>query len=117
MKNETQEPLGPDGLPGHDYFLDAVNHIDEAVANNTIAAGAAKGIIFSLVETLGVMVGDPDLPNHLKSGYMGALDLAVELAVEQYDNAGQVCLSGTRILVHESIADAFAEKFKEKAAG
>jgi 5-carboxymethyl-2-hydroxymuconic-semialdehyde dehydrogenase len=43
------------------------------------------------------------------------LDLAVELAVEQYDNAGQVCLSGTRILVHENIADAFALKFKEKA--
>jgi hypothetical protein len=25
------------------------------------------------------MVGDPDLPSHLKSGYMGALDLAAEL--------------------------------------
>ena len=79
MKNETQEPLGSDGLPGHDYFFDAVNHIDEAVANKTIAISAAKGIVFSLVETLGTMVGDPDLPNHLKSGYMGALDLAVEL--------------------------------------
>ena len=44
------------------------------------------------------------------------LDLAATLAVEQYDNAGQVCLSGTRILVHESIADAFAAKFREKAA-
>ena len=75
----TKEALGPDGLPGHDYFLDAVNHIDEAVANNNIAAGAAKGIVYSLVETLGTMVGDPDLPSHLKSGYMGALDLAVEL--------------------------------------
>ena len=79
MKNETQEPLGSDGLPAHDYFLDAVNHIDEAVTNKTIAISAAKGIVFSLVETLGAMVGDPDLPNHLKSGYMGALDLAVEL--------------------------------------
>jgi len=44
------------------------------------------------------------------------LDLAATLAVEQYDNAGQVCLSGTRILVHEDIVDAFAEKFREKAA-
>jgi hypothetical protein len=79
MPKETIEELGPDGLPGHDYFLDAVNHIDAAVANNTIAASAAKGIIYSLVETLGTMVGDPDLPAHLKSGYMGALDLAVEL--------------------------------------
>ncbi len=44
------------------------------------------------------------------------LDLAAELAVEQYDNAGQVCLSGTRILVHESVADVFAEKFRDRAA-
>jgi hypothetical protein len=78
-KAESKSELGPDGLPGHDYFLDAVNHIDEAVANKSIAIGAAKGIVYSLVETLGAMVGDPDLPAHLKSGYMGALDLAVEL--------------------------------------
>jgi len=76
---EAREELGPDGLPGHDYFLDAVNHIDEAVTNKTIAIGAAKGIVYSLVETLGTMVGDPDLPAHIKSGYMGVLDLAVEL--------------------------------------
>ena len=44
------------------------------------------------------------------------LDLAAELAVEQYDNAGQVCLSGTRILVHEAVADEFATKFAERAA-
>ncbi|MGV8852568.1 MAG: aldehyde dehydrogenase [Rhodoglobus sp.] len=44
------------------------------------------------------------------------LELAATLAVEQYDNAGQVCLSGTRILVHENIADAFAEAFKAKVA-
>ena len=33
MPKESQEELGPDGLPGHDYFLDAVKHIDEAVSN------------------------------------------------------------------------------------
>lgn len=44
------------------------------------------------------------------------LDLAAELAVEQYDNAGQVCLSGTRILVHASVADAFAAKFAAQVA-
>ncbi len=44
------------------------------------------------------------------------LELAASLAVEQYDNAGQVCLSGTRILVHESIADEFAAAFVAKAA-
>ena len=79
MPKEPQEELGLDGLPGHDYFLDAVNHIDEAVASKSITSSAAKGIVYSLVETLGSMVGDPDLPVHLKSGYMGALDLAVDL--------------------------------------
>ncbi len=44
------------------------------------------------------------------------LDLAVELAIEQYDNAGQVCLAGTRLLVQEDIADAFAQAFAERAA-
>lgn len=43
------------------------------------------------------------------------LDLAADLAVEQYDNAGQVCLSGTRLLVHEKVADAFAKKFRDRA--
>ena len=75
----SMEPLDPDGLPGHDYFLDAVNHIDQAVTSSTIPVSAAKGIVYSLVETLGSMVGDPDLTAHIKSGYMGALDLAVDL--------------------------------------
>jgi aminomuconate-semialdehyde/2-hydroxymuconate-6-semialdehyde dehydrogenase len=44
------------------------------------------------------------------------LDLAVDLAIEQYDNAGQVCLAGTRLLVQEGIADAFTERFVERAA-
>ncbi len=44
------------------------------------------------------------------------LDLAVDLAIEQYDNAGQVCLSGTRLLVHEAIAEAFSARFAERAA-
>ncbi|MFE2091206.1 aldehyde dehydrogenase [Streptomyces sp. NPDC059460] len=44
------------------------------------------------------------------------LDLAVDLAVEQYDNAGQVCLAATRILVEESVADEFTKRFAQKAA-
>jgi aminomuconate-semialdehyde/2-hydroxymuconate-6-semialdehyde dehydrogenase len=44
------------------------------------------------------------------------VDLAVDLAIEQYDNAGQVCLAGTRLLVQEGIADAFTERFIERAA-
>jgi 5-carboxymethyl-2-hydroxymuconic-semialdehyde dehydrogenase len=44
------------------------------------------------------------------------LDLAVDLAVEQYDNAGQVCLAGTRLLVQRGIAEAFTERFRERAS-
>jgi aminomuconate-semialdehyde/2-hydroxymuconate-6-semialdehyde dehydrogenase len=42
------------------------------------------------------------------------IELAASLAVEQYDNAGQVCLSGTRLLVHESIASEFTAAFTRK---
>ncbi len=44
------------------------------------------------------------------------LDLAVAQAVEQYDNAGQVCLSGTRLLVESEIREEFVERFIERAA-
>lgn len=44
------------------------------------------------------------------------LDLAVELAVEQFDNSGQVCLAAVRILVQESIAAEFTARFLQKAA-
>ncbi|MGW0711488.1 aldehyde dehydrogenase [Streptomyces sp. NPDC002643] len=44
------------------------------------------------------------------------LDLAVDLAVEQYDNAGQVCLAGTRLLVEEPVAEEFTRRFVEKAS-
>jgi len=42
-------------------------------------------------------------------------DLAVRLAVEQFDNAGQVCLGAFRILVAESIAEEFLAAVLEKA--
>ncbi|MGL5810556.1 MAG: aldehyde dehydrogenase family protein [Nocardioides sp.] len=38
------------------------------------------------------------------------LDLAVHLAVEQFDNAGQVCLKAARMLVHASIAGEFTDR-------
>jgi betaine-aldehyde dehydrogenase/5-carboxymethyl-2-hydroxymuconic-semialdehyde dehydrogenase len=39
------------------------------------------------------------------------LDAAAAKASGQYDDAGQVCLAGTRLLVEESIRDAFLERF------
>lgn len=43
------------------------------------------------------------------------LESAVANAVEQYDNAGQVCLAGVRLLVEDSIRDEFIARFVEKA--
>ncbi len=42
------------------------------------------------------------------------LERAVETATYQYDNAGQVCLAGTRLLVEESVCDAFVDRFLER---
>ena len=44
------------------------------------------------------------------------LDLAVRHAVGQYDNAGQVCLAGTRLLVEEAVAEEFLARFTSRAA-
>lgn len=43
------------------------------------------------------------------------LDLAADLAAEQYDNAGQVCLAATRLLVDASAADEFTERLLDRA--
>ena len=44
------------------------------------------------------------------------LDLAVANAVEQYDNAGQVCLAGTRLLVEDGLAGQFTERLVSRVA-
>jgi aminomuconate-semialdehyde/2-hydroxymuconate-6-semialdehyde dehydrogenase len=43
------------------------------------------------------------------------LDATVKQAVNQFDNAGQVCLAGTRLIVERSMSDAFIERFLETA--
>jgi hypothetical protein len=57
----------------------ALSHVDQQVSSGSIASGAAKGILYSLIETLGTFVGDPDLPEHARSGYEGLLEAAREL--------------------------------------
>ena len=44
------------------------------------------------------------------------LDLAVDIAVDQYGNAGQFCLAASRLLVDAVIADEFTERFVARAA-
>jgi acyl-CoA reductase-like NAD-dependent aldehyde dehydrogenase len=43
------------------------------------------------------------------------LDLAVDLAVGQYDNAGQVCLAATRLLVQSTVAAEFTARLLARA--
>ncbi|WP_196838539.1 NAD-dependent succinate-semialdehyde dehydrogenase [Brevundimonas sp. BAL450] len=46
------------------------------------------------------------------------LDLAARLsAAAKYRNAGQICIAPTRFYVHDSVHDAFVEKFAAHAAG
>ena len=67
-----------------------------------IAAAAAPNIVPLSFELGGksplVVFADADM------------DLAVDIAVEQFDNAGQVCLKGSRLLVEESIVDEFTQR-------
>src|ERR1019366_8068979 len=41
----------------------------------------------------------------------GDLDLAAQKAALMYDDAGQVCLAGTRLLVESGCRDDFLERF------
>lgn len=43
------------------------------------------------------------------------LDAAVRQAVNQFDNAGQVCLAGTRLIVEASIMEAFVQRLSDAA--
>jgi aminomuconate-semialdehyde/2-hydroxymuconate-6-semialdehyde dehydrogenase len=45
------------------------------------------------------------------------LEAAVEQAIGQFDNAGQVCLAGTRLIVEASIHDEFLERFTAAVGG
>jgi acyl-CoA reductase-like NAD-dependent aldehyde dehydrogenase len=42
------------------------------------------------------------------------LDAAAATAAYQYDNSGQVCLAGTRLLVEQSVMEPFLERFRER---
>jgi aminomuconate-semialdehyde/2-hydroxymuconate-6-semialdehyde dehydrogenase len=42
------------------------------------------------------------------------LDAAAATAAYQYDNSGQVCLAGTRLLVQSSVSEAFMERFRAR---
>ncbi|MCC8393846.1 hypothetical protein LJ656_14710 [Paraburkholderia sp. MMS20-SJTR3] len=73
-------PKPPSGdRPEIEQLDAALSHVNQQVSSGGIASGAAKGIVYSLIETLGALVGDPDLPEHARSGYEGLLEAAREL--------------------------------------
>jgi 5-carboxymethyl-2-hydroxymuconic-semialdehyde dehydrogenase len=80
-----------------------------SVATGRLVAAAAGGQLTPASLELGgkspfVVFADADL------------DLAVRHAVGQYDNAGQVCLAGSRLLVEEAVAGEFTDRFLAAAA-
>jgi len=93
-----------------------VSHTDVARIAFTGSVPTAKTIAKAAAENLTPISFELGGKSPLVIFEDSDLELAATIAVEQYDNAGQVCLSGTRILVHESIVDEFAAKFAERAA-
>src|SRR5690349_10783750 len=73
---------------------DTARHIGRAAAGNIVPFTAELG-----GKNPFVVFADADL------------DAAAAKAAGQYDDAGQVCLSGTRLLIEESVLEPFVEKF------
>ena len=80
-----------------------------SVATGKLVAGAAGANLTPVSLELGgkgpfLIFADADL------------DAAVKQAVNQFDNAGQVCLAGTRLLVEDAIHAEFLTRFTEASA-
>jgi hypothetical protein len=80
MNNTPSQKNGD--TPDLEHLNEALAHVDAGVHSGKIAVGAAKGLLYGLIEALGVLVGDPDLPEHARSGYEGLLEVARELRVK-----------------------------------
>jgi betaine-aldehyde dehydrogenase/5-carboxymethyl-2-hydroxymuconic-semialdehyde dehydrogenase len=73
---------------------DTARHIGSATAQNVVPFTAELG-----GKNPFIVFADADL------------DAAAVKAAGQYDDAGQVCLAGTRLLIEESVLEPFLEKF------
>ncbi|MGW7166436.1 aldehyde dehydrogenase family protein [Streptomyces sp. NPDC054884] len=88
----------------------AVNFTGSTGVGRTIGVHAARHLKPALLELGGknaiIVLDDADV------------DYAVDAAAfGVFMNAGQICMSGDRVLVHESIAEEFTAKFTAKVAG
>jgi acyl-CoA reductase-like NAD-dependent aldehyde dehydrogenase len=86
-----------------------VNFTGSTAVGRIIAKRAAEHLKPCLLELGGkaplIVLDDADLDEAVKAAAFGA-----------FMNQGQICMSTERIIVVESVADAFAEKFAAKAA-
>lgn len=100
---ETGTALSSD--PG----IDKLGFTGSTATGRAILRAAAEKIIPATVELGG------------KSAQLVFPDADIEAAVEGislgiWTHAGQICVAGSRVLVHESIADEFLERLKERSA-
>ena len=114
------------GLP--DGVLNVVQGIGEEAGAALVAHPDVDRIAFTGSVATGRLVAAAAAPNltpvSLELGGKSAflifadtdLDAAVRQAVGQYDNAGQVCLAGTRLIVEDAIYDAFLDRLVEAAS-
>ena len=100
------EEIGP-ALTGHPD-VSRISFTGSVPTARAIAASAAANLTPCSFELGGksplIVFADADM------------DAAVANAVEQYDNAGQVCLAGVRLLVESSVADEFTARFVARAS-
>ena len=119
------ELSGEAGFPAGAYNL--VQGIGEEVGAALVANPKARRITFTGSPETGKHIGKAAAENLVpftaELGGKGPLlvfadadiDAAAHRAAWQFDDSGQVCLAGTRILVEESIRDEFMMKFNEHA--
>jgi 5-carboxymethyl-2-hydroxymuconic-semialdehyde dehydrogenase len=88
--------------------VDRIAFTGSVATGRLVAAAAAQNLTPVSLELGGkspfVIFGDTDL------------DAAIQQAVNQYDNAGQVCLAGTRLLVQDDVYDTFLDRLVDAAS-
>ena len=109
------------GLPPG--VFNVVQGIGEEVGAALVAHTGVRRVSFTGSPETGALIGQSAACNIVPfTGELGGkgplivfddcdLEAAARKAAGQYDDAGQVCLAGTRLLVQESVADRFLELF------
>jgi acyl-CoA reductase-like NAD-dependent aldehyde dehydrogenase len=109
------------GLPPG--VLNVVQGVGEEAGAALVSHRGVRRVSFTGSPETGALIGQAAAKNIVPfTGELGGkgplmvfedadLDAAARKAAGQYDDAGQVCLAGTRLLVQESVADRFLELF------